>query len=638
MANKLSKSELEEYKQYVSTRLNQIMPILQEYAIGNFSKSIEIPEKEDEFTELLVGLDLMREDTQELVKREANMLARLNHRVAEMTEVIQSIASGNFTARAEVTSKLDVIDALAIGINMLAEELEVSTIGIEYVNNRIDKILEVVQRCAQGDYGYCELSEKNDSFDAFAIGLNMMIDDIKSNFEALDKANRELQAAQEASLNIMEDLDNQRKELETLNKQLQQEIAERKRIETMLRESEEKYRTIFNLAPDMIIIMDLNSNLLEANDYGLNIVGMSRAEVIGKSIMELGIFDTEDLEKYAELISQVSYGEFCGSIEIKVISKDKKIHWLNTRMGILKKDNVIFAVQIIGHDITERKLIENALKASDEQLKIQNEAIVEKNRKLLEHEKKLKDVNEELETYVYTVSHDLKSPIVSLQGFASLLEKEYKDKLAGDGLFYIERLKANADFMEHLILDLLELSRVGRVAAPFKNITLSEILEESLDKFKFIIEDKKIELILPNTMPVIYCDKTRIIQVFMNLISNSIKYVDENTIPKIEIDWTNVDDNNFIQVHIKDNGIGIDKEYHNKIFQIFQRLPEAKEKDPKGTGIGLSIVKKIIEVHGGKIWLESEKGRGTTFYFTLPKASKTENKAIDARLKPQKKE
>jgi light-regulated signal transduction histidine kinase (bacteriophytochrome) len=164
-------------------------------------------------------------------------------RLEKIIEVIQSIATGNFDARAEVTMNTDIIDAVATGINMLVEELENGMIGLKYVDERTSEILEIIQKIARGDYTkLCEFREKNDSFDALAIGVNMMIDDIKNNLEKdkqrvseLDKAYTELQAAQAASLNIMEDLDEQRKELSNLNKKLQKEIVEHKRTEEKLK-------------------------------------------------------------------------------------------------------------------------------------------------------------------------------------------------------------------------------------------------------------------------------------------------------------------------------------------------------------------------------------------------------------------
>lgn len=188
--------------------------------------------------------NLTKEKDDVAMGEKIKMAGDITTRIQKLTQIIQSIAGGNFSARAEVTSKLDDIDALAAGINMLAEELEASTVTLEYVNNRTEKIIDTIQKVAKGDYTVsCELTEKNDAFDALAMGINMMVDDIRDNMEKdkkgvmeLEKAYQEVQEAQAASLNIMEDLDRQRKELDTLNKHLQQEITERKRVEEKLRQ------------------------------------------------------------------------------------------------------------------------------------------------------------------------------------------------------------------------------------------------------------------------------------------------------------------------------------------------------------------------------------------------------------------
>ena len=173
--------------------------------------------------------------------------------------------------------------------------------------------------------------------------------------------------------------------------------------------------------------------------------------------------------------------------------------------------------------------------------------------------------------------------------------------------------------MEKLIRDLLELSRIGRVANAFEEVDVNEIISEAENELIYQIQEKKIELKIKEDLPEIYCAKNRMVQVFTNLLSNAVKYIgSDNPQPIIEILYKSK--NNSHLFCVKDNGIGIDKKYHEQIFGLFQILNQDTEK--VGTGVGLTIVKRIIENHKGKIWVKSEPGKGSRFYFTIPKKEK----------------
>lgn len=229
--------------------------------------------------------------------------------------------------------------------------------------------------------------------------------------------------------------------------------------------------------------------------------------------------------------------------------------------------------------------------------------------------KQLEKVNEELENFVFTVSHDLKSPIVSIEGFSAIMLNDYKDRLDETARHYLERIQSNANQMERLIADLLELSRIGRVVNPFEDVSVLEVVNRALDDFALSLKERKIQVHVQDDMPIIWCDPQRLLQVFMNLIGNSIKFTGQQREPHIEIGCA--DKQSHYLLHVKDNGIGIDEKYHEKIFGLFQGLHNLK--GAEGTGVGLTIVRRIIDNHGGKVWVESSEGTGATFYFTLPK-------------------
>jgi signal transduction histidine kinase len=219
----------------------------------------------------------------------------------------------------------------------------------------------------------------------------------------------------------------------------------------------------------------------------------------------------------------------------------------------------------------------------------------------------------ELEAFVYTASHDLKAPVVSLYGMASVLIEDYADKLDDKGKHYLQRLISNASFMEQLITDLLEFSRVGRREEKPERLDADEIIKSVLDQCYTSIQARSVKVTCLSPLPSVFFDRTRLTQLFLNLISNSIKFMGNQSQPAVEIGGRILEP--FIEFYVKDNGIGIDPEHHHLIFGVFQRL---KEIEVEGTGIGLAVVKKIVDLAGGKIWFESRKGEGSTFFFQLP--------------------
>jgi len=222
--------------------------------------------------------------------------------------------------------------------------------------------------------------------------------------------------------------------------------------------------------------------------------------------------------------------------------------------------------------------------------------------------------NTELERFTYTVSHDLRSPLVTIRGFLGWLRQ---DVSSGDLARFdkdINRIANAVDKMQTLLNDLLELSRIGRIITTPKDVQFREVVDESINLLSGILEEHKVQLQIQENLPTVYGDPTRLIEIMQNLISNAAKFMGDQPNPVIEIGTRGFDDGGKPVLFVRDNGIGIEPEYHERIFGLFNRLnPEIE-----GTGIGLTLVKRIVEVHGGRIWLESEPGKGTTFLFTLP--------------------
>ncbi|MFH0726794.1 MAG: ATP-binding protein [Pseudomonadota bacterium] len=253
------------------------------------------------------------------------------------------------------------------------------------------------------------------------------------------------------------------------------------------------------------------------------------------------------------------------------------------------------------HEVGERQLAEKALKENEKKLETLLAELAAK--------------NEELEAFVFTVSHDLKTPVVTIEGFLGAFREDFGDHIPADGQEYLNYISDAARKIELLINDLLELSRIGRVSETRTTFPFADLIEEALHSLQHQIKQKEIKVTVDKNLPLVHGEKKRLLHVVENLLSNAVKYIGkENPFPAIAVGGAEREGRPVF--FVRDNGIGIDARYFEKIFGIFQRLPGA-ESAGAGTGVGLTIVKRVVEHHGGSIWLESEPGNGTTFYFTL---------------------
>ncbi|MBW2317466.1 MAG: PAS domain S-box protein [Deltaproteobacteria bacterium] len=363
------------------------------------------------------------------------------------------------------------------------------------------------------------------------------------------------------------------------------DITARKEAEEALRKSEKKYSILVENSLTGIYL-DQDKKIVFANRRFAEIFKYQRKETLGLDVWELVHPEDRALTnmlRERRLKGQGAPEEY----EARGLTKDGETIWIIRR-------NVCIEYQgrpaILGNvvDITELK----------------------------HAEQKVEKINKELKSFVDVVSHDLKTPIVSIQGFSSRLLKHFQEKLGEKGRKYLEQINASAHRMEVLVSDLLELSRIGQAVPSFKDTPSIGIVKGITSALEDRLKESKIKLTVANNLPTIYCDEERMFQVFENLLVNAIKFTSYTNNPKIEIGYE--DRGGFHQFYVRDNGIGIDPKHHQSIFEIFHRLKQIQ--DEEGTGLGLTIVNKIIYNHGGKVWVESEKGKGATFNFTLPKA------------------
>jgi light-regulated signal transduction histidine kinase (bacteriophytochrome) len=223
----------------------------------------------------------------------------------------------------------------------------------------------------------------------------------------------------------------------------------------------------------------------------------------------------------------------------------------------------------------------------------------------------LEEVNRELEAFSYSVSHDLKAPLRAISGFSQALQEDYPQHHE-EANRYIEIIRKNAENMATLINNLLSLSRLGRKALRIQPVNITSVAEQVVRQLT-VLEKNKVSVTLDHDLPVVRADESMMIHVMQNLLSNAIKFSSTQKIPKIEVG--SLTKGNQKVIYVKDNGVGFDMKYVDKVFSVFQRL-HTQEEYP-GTGVGLAIVQRIINKHGGTIWVESEKNVGTTFYFTV---------------------
>lgn len=381
------------------------------------------------------------------------------------------------------------------------------------------------------------------------------------------------------------------------------DITERKKADEIIRQSNERFEKVTEATNDAIWDWDIvNDNLYRGNGFN-TLFGYEVNKILQAEDFWLDKFHSEDLPLIKESLQKVIEDPNAThwQQEYRIIKNTGTIATVIDR-GIIIRSLTGKAIRMVGAmtDITYRKEYEDSLKRLNETLE--------------QHAEELAVSNKELEQFAYVASHDLQEPLRMVTSFLTLLEKKYEAVLDDKGKKYIDFAVDGAKRMRQIILDLLDYSRAGRSMDDMENIDLNEVIEEIQILFRNDIEDKKAAITF-NELPVLFGYSSPLRQVFRNLVGNALKYSRDDTPARIII--TSNESNQHWQFSIADNGIGINEEYFEKIFVIFQRLHNKDEYS--GTGMGLAVCKKIIENLGGKIWLTSVPEKGTTFYFTIPK-------------------
>ncbi len=370
-----------------------------------------------------------------------------------------------------------------------------------------------------------------------------------------------------------------------------EDIDSIKRSKQALMESEEKFRTVFESSPMGIMITKLTGDIVEVNPSIVDMFGYGKSELVGKNILSFTYAaDLQRSKRFLNKLHQSELAEF--TLEKRYVKKDGKPFWAKA---------VISKMTTIDGEKMGIAIIENI-----EKKKKTEQTLEQKN-------KELTQINQELENFAYVASHDLQEPLRTITSFIQILEKKYSNKLDKNGLQFMGFVVEGAKRMQTLIHDLLEYSRINRFNNAYEKVDLNDIFTTVNRVLKEKIESYD-ALVMSENLPTIYGSKLQLTQMFQNLIDNAIKFRGKKK-PEILISVKNLNDK--WEIIFKDNGIGISQEYFQRIFVIFQRLHTLEEYD--GTGIGLAICKKIVERHGGDIWVESNPGKGSVFHLTLAK-------------------
>jgi PAS domain S-box-containing protein len=381
------------------------------------------------------------------------------------------------------------------------------------------------------------------------------------------------------------------RELTQVNEQLRQ-------INRELEELKDRYRDLYQNAPAMYYSLEADGRVIDCNDTLLRTLGYGREGLVGRPFAE--VVATPARPAFAARLDELQRR---GAVELE--SQWQKASgelidvWVSAT-AVQNHDGKFLHTRSVAQDVTARHRLEAELKEKNEHLAQTNEELSRKNR--------------EMDEFAYVVSHDLQEPLRTLIAFSDFLLRDCGAQLDRSGKEYVHHLVDASRRMRALIHGLLHLSRAGKVTGELGPVNLEEVVGVVKADLGELIRSKGGQIRTAGTLPTVWGDRDRLGQLFANLASNGLKY-NQSRDPWVEVGTLTPESGSWATLYVRDNGIGIDPQFHGRIFQLFRRLHTREEYE--GTGAGLAICKKIVQAHGGRIWVESTPNQGATFFFTL---------------------
>jgi len=374
-----------------------------------------------------------------------------------------------------------------------------------------------------------------------------------------------------------------------------------KKEQKKLDKQKQFFESVVESSPNGIVMVDGSNKIILVNQMTEALFGYSRTELLNQPVETLipsrfSKNHPQHMAGFHKAPSTRMMGNVIPKRDIFAMRKDGSEFPVEIGISVIQRDEEETFVLAMIVDISERSATEKRLE---------------------EERKALEKSNLELDSFVYTASHDLRAPLRGINSFSKFIEEDYADAFDDEGRDYLSRIRKGVGRMTQLIDDLLSLSRVSRQKNPYEAVKVAELIRAVTERMEFDLEEAHVDLFIPEDLPAIRCDRIKMTEVFLNLINNAVKFSRKNKEgePRVVIGYQEKEEAH--QFSVKDNGIGIDPKYHERIFGIFQRLHTNEEYE--GTGAGLSIVKRVIDDHKGQIWIESELGKGATFHLKIPK-------------------
>jgi PAS domain S-box-containing protein len=396
------------------------------------------------------------------------------------------------------------------------------------------------------------------------------------------------------------------------------DILERKKSESVIRESEEKLRNIFEKANDGLIYLDKKGRILDVNKKATEFFGGSKKEMLGKNFTKIGLFHPKEIPKLMTTFTRILAGKEC-TVEISIRNKKGKELHLECSGSFMKKSRQFTGLLVNARDVTERKEAQKELEDAHKALRILN---LQLEKKVQERTAEIKRLLKQKDEFINQLGHDLKNPLNPIVNLLPLIKTQAYDSKSEEQLKVVIR---NVDFMKNLVVKTIELARLNSSNTEFiiDDTNLINEVNDIVEKNRLVLEENNIEIINKlNEKIIVKADKLRLVELFDNIISNAVKYSPDGG--SITVDAQ--DNKDFVTVSVKDTGIGLDEQQIDQIFDEFFKVDKSRH-DIDSSGLGLTICKRIVEKHGGRIWAETAGlGKGTTIFFTLPSSSKNCNK------------